>query len=144
MCNAGLENGCDDASSVGDVRLVYVSQCVESESGGQLSKPSVADSRLLSPRSDEIAEQPAMPRASPPPTWTDPLQPAGCDDEGETQRLADPSVRLASGDAVEMALANALAAAAAAGRFDVVAQLARDLEARRQARAGIVLIDQAR
>jgi hypothetical protein len=35
---------------------------------------------------------------------------------------------------VEAALARALDAAAAAGRFDVVAQLARELEARRLAR----------
>ena len=144
MCDAGLENGCDDAASVGDVRLVYVSQCVESDSCGKLSKRPVADSRLLPPGSGEIAELPAMPRASPRPTWTDPLQAAECDDEGETQRLADPSERVASGDAVEAALANALAAAATAGRFDVVAQLARDLEARRQARAGnLVLLDEA-
>jgi hypothetical protein len=140
-CSTGLENGCDDAASVGDVRLVYVSQCVESESCGKLSKPPVADSRLLPPGSDEIAEQPATPRASLRPTWTDPLQAAERDYE-ETRRLADPSEPVASGDAVEAALANALAAAAAAGRFDVVAQLARDLEARRQARAGnIVLLD---
>jgi hypothetical protein len=38
-------------------------------------------------------------------------------------------------DAVEAALAKALGEAAAAGRFDVVGQLARELEARRLARA---------
>jgi hypothetical protein len=142
MCDAGLENGCDDGAPVHDVRRVYVSQRVESESDGKLSKPPVADSRLLPPGSGEIAEQPAVPRASPRPTWTGPLQPTGWDDEGESQRFADPSEPVASGDAVEAALANALAAAAAAGRFDVVAQLARDLEARRQARAGnVVLLD---
>jgi hypothetical protein len=92
-----------------------------------------------------MAEQPAIPRPSPRATWTDPVQATECDDERETHRLADPSERVASGDAGEAALANALAAAASAGRFDVVAQLARDLEARRQARAGnIVLLDQAR
>jgi hypothetical protein len=42
-------------------------------------------------------------------------------------------------DAVEAALASALAQAATAGRFDVVAQLARELEARRLARAGNVV-----
>ena len=48
-------------------------------------------------------------------------------------------------DGVEAALAGALSAAAAAGRFDVVAQLARELEARRLARAGnVVRIDAAR
>ena len=41
-------------------------------------------------------------------------------------------------DVVEMALARALEGAAAAGRFDVVAQLAKELEARRLARAGNV------
>ena len=46
---------------------------------------------------------------------------------------------------VEAADARALGAAAAAGRFDVVAQLARELEARRLARAGnVVRIDAMR
>jgi hypothetical protein len=44
-----------------------------------------------------------------------------------------------STDAVEAALATALVEAATAGRFDVVAQLARELEARRLARAGNVV-----
>jgi hypothetical protein len=43
------------------------------------------------------------------------------------------------GDTVEEALAEALARAAEADRFDVVAQLARELEARRLARAGNVV-----
>jgi hypothetical protein len=42
-------------------------------------------------------------------------------------------------DRVEAALAKALEGATAAGRFDVVAQLARELEARRLARAGNVI-----
>ena len=41
--------------------------------------------------------------------------------------------------AVEAALAKALDAAAAAGRWDIVAQLARELEARRLVRAGNVV-----
>lgn len=45
----------------------------------------------------------------------------------------------ATGDAVENALATALTAAATAGRYDVVATLARELEARRLARAGNVV-----
>jgi hypothetical protein len=45
----------------------------------------------------------------------------------------------ASGDEVERVLARALAQASEAGRFDVVAQLARELEARRLARAGNVV-----
>jgi hypothetical protein len=43
------------------------------------------------------------------------------------------------GDAVEAALAEALARAADARRFDVVAELAKELEARRLARAGNVV-----
>jgi hypothetical protein len=43
-----------------------------------------------------------------------------------------------TGEEVEAALAKGLADAAAAGRFDVVAQIARELEARRLARARIV------
>lgn len=42
-------------------------------------------------------------------------------------------------DPVEGALARALDAAASGGRFDVVAQLARELEARRLARSGNVV-----
>jgi hypothetical protein len=40
---------------------------------------------------------------------------------------------------VEMSLARAIAEASAAGRFDVVAQLARELEARRLAAAGNIV-----
>jgi hypothetical protein len=46
-------------------------------------------------------------------------------------------------DAIEAALADALAKAAEAGRFDVVGQLAAELQARRTARAGgnVVALD---
>ena len=48
-------------------------------------------------------------------------------------------------DAVDAMLAKALGEAAAAGRFDVVAQLAKELEARSLARAGnVVTFDTAR
>ena len=47
-------------------------------------------------------------------------------------------------DSVEQALARALDAAAAAGRFDVVSQLARELEARRLATSGNVVALPAR
>jgi hypothetical protein len=51
----------------------------------------------------------------------------------------------ASSDVVEAALARALGEASAAGRFDVVAQLARELEARRHSRTGnIVALDPAK
>jgi hypothetical protein len=45
----------------------------------------------------------------------------------------------AEGDAVEAALAKALEGATAAGRWDVVSQLARELEARRLGRAANVV-----
>jgi hypothetical protein len=46
---------------------------------------------------------------------------------------------------IEAALATALVQAAGAGRFDVVAQLARELEARRLSRAGnVVRLETAR
>ena len=51
--------------------------------------------------------------------------------------MAKPS---STGDAVEAALAQALRKATTAERWDVVAQLARELEARRLARAGNVVI----
>ncbi len=47
-------------------------------------------------------------------------------------------------DVVEAALAEALRGATAAGRWEVVAQLARELEARREARAGVVKLDDRR
>ncbi len=53
----------------------------------------------------------------------------------------------APSDPIEQALTKALTEASAAGRFDVVAQLARELEARRLASAGggkVVPIDRAR
>jgi hypothetical protein len=47
-------------------------------------------------------------------------------------------------DALETALAGALAGAAAAGRWQTVEALARELEARRRARAGVPSLDGAR
>jgi hypothetical protein len=47
-------------------------------------------------------------------------------------------------DVVEAALAEALRGATAAGQWTVVAQLARELEARREARAGVVALDAER
>ena len=56
----------------------------------------------------------------------------------------DRSKHLANGDAIEAALASALAAAAAASRFDVVAQLAREIEARRVTDTSSFTLDTAR
>lgn len=47
----------------------------------------------------------------------------------------------AASDPVDAALATALTEASAMGRFDIVAQLAKELEARRLARAGKVALD---
>lgn len=47
-------------------------------------------------------------------------------------------------DAVEAALADALEKASAAGQWDVVATLARELQVRRQSRAHVVQFDQER
>lgn len=55
----------------------------------------------------------------------------GADDQA-VDRTADP---------VETALADALTKAATAGRFDVVGQLARELEARRTARTASNVVD---
>jgi hypothetical protein len=57
-------------------------------------------------------------------------------DAGESTALPRSA---AASDAVEEALARAVTLASAAGRFDVVAQLARELEARRLAQAGNVV-----
>jgi hypothetical protein len=78
------------------------------------------------------------------------LSEANSRDIEKTSTIGDPSrpeiegVRPGMGqsrdnqDAVEAALAKAIEAAATAGRFDVVAQLARELEARRLAGMGNV------
>lgn len=58
-------------------------------------------------------------------------------DSGGLTKRADDS------DAVEAALAAALAEASAAGRWDVVGQLARELEARRLASSGGVVVSLA-
>jgi len=55
-----------------------------------------------------------------------------------------PPRLVAASDPVEEALAAALAGATAAGRWDIVAQLARELEARRLARAQVPTLDEAR
>ena len=73
---------------------------------------------------------------SDPPTFSSPgAKPAIAGDE----TILDTSLT----DVVEMALANALSEATRAARWDVVAQLARELEARRMARAApnVVAID---
>jgi hypothetical protein len=64
-------------------------------------------------------------------------EPPGSPDEPPSLRRGD--------DAVEGAIATPLSRAAAAGRFDVVAQLARELEARRERQAGnLVRLDVGR
>jgi hypothetical protein len=55
--------------------------------------------------------------------------------KGDAKRR-EVSALSGTGDPVETGLARALDRASEAGRFDVVAQLARELEARRLARAG--------
>ena len=66
------------------------------------------------------------------------------DDSKRREVSVSATLETASTDMVEAALAEALALAATAGRFDVVAQRARELEARRFARAGNVLTLDAR
>ncbi len=69
------------------------------------------------------------------------MNPAGSlsQDEADRDRSDTSPPLAAASDAVDEALAKAITAAVEAGRFDVVAQLARDLEARRVARAGNVI-----
>jgi hypothetical protein len=77
--------------------------------------------------------------------------------DGKTSPIGDPGrgeigrAEVAAGqswgnpDPVELALADAIKKASDAGRFDVVAQLARELEARRLASAGnVVPLDSAK
>jgi hypothetical protein len=59
-----------------------------------------------------------------------------------TRPSGNPAVPATGADEVEAALARALDRASEAGRFDVVAQLARELEARRLQRlANVVVLD---
>jgi len=78
--------------------------------------------------------------SSPQPPTTDPTVSAGSDPPKDAElnpfNLAE--------DAVMVALASALGEAAKAGRFDVVAQLARQLEERQHAQAGVARLDEAR
>lgn len=66
---------------------------------------------------------------------------AGPGSRSETQPAQPEPVK---GDPVTEALAGALVAATAAGRWDVVAQLAADLESRRRAAVGNVVSISAR
>jgi hypothetical protein len=60
----------------------------------------------------------------------------------ESEELGRPSSPNGADDPVEIALAMALTEAAKAGRFDVVAQLARELEARRLAGSNVAILSE--
>jgi hypothetical protein len=117
------------------VPVLYASQRVTDERADGSPLPNGASSGPSAPAGNDVADF-ATPASGPEPKWTDPRHAAECGDGAETDRPADLSERVAGSDAVDAALANALAAAAARGPFDIVAQLARELEARRQTRAG--------
>ena len=112
-----LEKGCASAPPLARVRVLYASQCVIDERTDGAEGSEGTSSRPSAYTCD-----------------------GGCDEEAENPRIADRSKHLANVDAIEAALASALAAAAAAGRFDVVAQLVREIEARRLARASHVAL----
>lgn len=69
---------------------------------------------------------------SPPPIAADPSPSVPPIAAGPADSIGVPS------DPIETALATAIVEATRAGRFEVVAQLARELEARRAARANVV------
>jgi hypothetical protein len=108
-----LEKGCAGEPHPARVPVLYTSQCVM----------------------DEKTDGARFPQGKRP-------SPCSCDGgsrEATTNPpIADHSKHLANGEPIEAALASALAAAAAAGRFDVVARLVREIEARRLTRAGYV------
>ena len=67
---------------------------------------------------------------------------AKCETRGDSRRLASTRELVAFGPnelTVEDALASAIEGAVSAGRWDVVAQLAKELEARRLAAVGVML-----
>ena len=86
---------------------------------------------------DETAEK--MPVRGAGPLETDPESEAKCPNAGAvtiaTVTIVDP---------VEAALATALEGATAAGEWSTVAQLARELEARRKSRSGVIQLDDVR
>jgi hypothetical protein len=113
IATGGLEKGSASAPRPACVPVLYASQRVIEKRADGVQAPQCASSRPAACTCD------------------------GGSDEGTTNpRITDHWKHLASGDAIEAALASALAAAAAASRFDVVAQLVREIEARRLARAG--------
>ena len=63
-----------------------------------------------------------------------------CQDDSSRNVTEKREVYTSASDAVEAALAEAIRGATSAGRWDVVAQLASELEARRLARAGNVVV----
>jgi hypothetical protein len=71
-------------------------------------------------------------------------------DDDPQSGAANPAIpgsldtNLDASDVVEIALAEALTKAAAAGRFDVVGQIARELEARRLSRTGVTVLERHR
>ena len=73
-----------------------------------------------------------------PPTNAEPATTQTAEPERDVDRHLDQRP-----DAVEAALADALTKAATAGRFDVVAKLATELEARRLARTSSNVVDLA-
>ena len=89
------------------------------------------------PSDDSVADR-SSEKAAPPSSSSSPEVARVEGDEGQSR---------GNQDAVEAALADALTKAAAAGRFDVVAQLAKEIEVRRLARAeneNVVPIDRER
>jgi len=65
-------------------------------------------------------------------------------DAGEHQRPPAAPDLVSESDPVELALATALERASAAGQWTAVEVLAREVEARRKARAGVVQLDDER
>jgi hypothetical protein len=104
-----LEKGYPSEAPLVRVPVLYASQHVTDERADESPLPNGASSGPSAPAGNDVADF-ATPASGPEPKWTDPRHAVECGD--------------------------ALAAAAAAGRFDIVAQLTRELEARRQMRAG--------
>ena len=111
-------------------------------SGEEVSTPGwtrTTDQRIRKPNSDDMGEHEGGISAGPD---------AGDDGTGQggTPASAQAVQEAVGADPIDLALAGALTAATAAGQWQVVAQLANELQARREAREapGVVSLARAR
>jgi hypothetical protein len=132
-----VKSGARPRSARGFLRVVQTCGRTRNARVAKLADAADLGSELKQPDSPEIEKTSAI---------GDPSGPEiGAADPGVGQSRGNQTAPDESGDPVEFELAKALGKAADFGRFDVVAQLARELEARRLARlTNVVMFDKRR